>query len=132
MSSTEQQAETGSNLTLDQLRDAFPAGPKPDGWEDLNPDYYRRQKVTVRTDRHNATSEVAEETWPLFRIGFIVAYQRLMSINESEKTERMKQLETLMWETITQEWGVDKWTWRSRWYVVGFEPPEPRVNARSL
>lgn len=113
-----------SRLTLDQLRDAFPSAPRPAGWEDQNPDYYRRQKVTVRTDCHNATSEVVDETMPLFKIGLIVAFQRLMSEDESKKSERMKQLETLMRETITQDWGFDKWTLRSSWYVVGFDPPD--------
>lgn len=123
---SEESAHTVSRLTLDQLLNAFPARPEPDGCEDWNPDYYRRQRVTVRTDCHNATSEVAEETMPLFKIGLIVAFQRLMSEDESKKSPRMKQLETLMWETLAVEWGFDKWTWRSSWYIVGFDPPEPR------
>ncbi len=114
----------GSHLSLDDLLHAFPRLPRPADWEDHNPDYYRRQSVTVRTDCHNAVGEAVEETMPFFKIGFIVAFQRLLSVDESKKSERMKQLETLMWETITKDWGISKWDWRTSWYVVGFEPPE--------
>ena len=113
-----------SHLTLDELKAAFPCSPKPEGCDERIPNYYRRQRLTVRTDRHDATGEVVEETLPFFLVGFIAAFQRLLSLDESSKSERMKKLETLMWETITQDWGVSKWDWRSRWYVVGFEPPE--------
>jgi hypothetical protein len=115
---------TGRQLTLDQLRDAFPGTPRPEGFIEPPPNRYRQQRITVRTDSHNADGEAVEETLPFFKAGFIAAFQRLISIEASEKSERMKVLETLMWETITQDWGVSKWHWRSSWYVVGFEPPE--------
>ena len=108
----------------DHLRDASSGWPSPTGARDWNPDYYRRQTVTVRTDCHNVDGEVVEETMPLFKFGFIVAFQRLLSVDESKKSERMKELETLMWETITEDWGIDKWTWRSSWYIVGVDPPD--------
>jgi hypothetical protein len=122
----EKESNGRAKLSLEELAAAYPRSPPPPGWEDWNPDYYRRQLVTVKTDGHNATGEPDEMTIPLFQIGFIVAYQRILSIDESKKSARLKQLQELMWQTMTEDWGVDKWTWRSGWYVVGFDPPEPR------
>lgn len=58
---------------------------------------YRRQTIRMKTDHHDVDGEPVEIAIPLYMAGLMAAFHKLLDTPHAEKTERMRQLQELMW-----------------------------------